>query len=138
MTVYTRNWLTKVNIYRRKGELYLTRYVIFRCKWFSIYIHQFHVSDYDVPHDHPWWWLALPLRKGYIEHFADGTSKRRYPFIPAIRAPQEFHWVDLIPGTESKVWTFFVTGPVQREWGFLTKEGWVTATNYHEKLGINK
>jgi hypothetical protein len=130
-TLYPRNWLCKVEIHRRPEELYLTRYVIFRCKWFSLYIHKFHLSDYDIPHDHPWWWFALPLWGGYWEHFADGTFKWRGVGVPAIRAPREFHWIDIPEGT--KVWTLFITGKVQRQWGFLTENGWVSADEYiHE------
>jgi hypothetical protein len=134
--IYPRNWLCKVNIYRRPGELYLTRYVIFRCQWFSLYIHKFHISDYPVPHDHPWWWFAMPIKGGYWENFADGTFKWRGPFRPAIRAPREFHWIDL-PSDGRSVWTFFATGPRVRRWGFLTEDrGWVDADDYEaETLG---
>src|SRR5258708_4077467 len=130
-TLYPRNWLCKVNIYRRLGELYLTRYVIFRCKWFSIYVHKFHLSDYDVAHCHPWWWLSIPLRGGYWEHFVDGTFTWRRVGVPVLRAPREAHWIDIPAGTN--VWTLFMTGPVQRQWGFLTKDGWVSADEYRHE-----
>jgi hypothetical protein len=136
--LYKRNWLTKVNIFRRPGELYLTRYVIFRCRLFSLYIHQFHLSDHPTAHDHPWWWLAIPLRKGYNEHFVDSTVKRRRVGVPAVRAPQEFHWVEIEPGTEGKVWTFFATGPRVRRWGFLTKLGWMYHKDYQNVLDYDE
>lgn len=133
-SLYKRNYLTKVDIFRRPGELYLTRYVIFRCRWFSLYIHKFHISDYSVPHDHPWWWLAMPLVGGYWEHFPDGTYTWRGPFRPVLRAPREFHWIDIPAG--ANVWTFFATGPRIRKWGFMTEKGWVDADEYEsETLG---
>ncbi len=127
-SIYPRNWLCKVEYHRRPGELYLTRYVGFRCKWFGLYIHKFHVSDYPVPHDHPWVFLTLPLRGGYWEHFPDGTYKWRGVGIPAFRTAREFHWIDIPAGTN--VWTFFMHGPKQREWGFMTDKGWINADQY--------
>jgi hypothetical protein len=72
----------------------------------------------------------MPLKLGYMEHFPDGTVVERKPFHPAVRAPRDFHWVELKSGTEGKVWTLFLTGPRVREWGFLTKMGWIQHENY--------
>ena len=97
---YDRNWLTKRDIYRKPGELYLSRYVIFRCKWFGMYVHKFWISDYDVPHDHPFNFISIPLTAGYREHLPDGTSIWRRIFSPKFRTAEEFHWVELENGHE--------------------------------------
>ncbi len=133
MSSYKRNWLTKREIYRRPGELYLTRYVIFRCKYFGAYIHKFWMSDYDVPHDHPWNFFSLPLSKGYLEHLPDGTATWRGVFSPKFRTANEFHWVEL---TKGPAWTFFLHFRVRRRWGFLTDQGWVDHDKYNQELGI--
>ena len=122
MSSYKRNWLTKRDIYRRKDELYLTRYVLFQCKLFGLYIHKFWVSDYKVPHDHPWNFFSLPLLVGYLEHLLDGTVVRRRAFSPKFRTAEEFHWVELDKGP---AWTLFVRFRARRTWGFLTPEGWI-------------
>lgn len=70
----------------------------------------------------------MPLKGGYWEHFPDGTYTWRAPFRPVIRGAREFHWIDIPAGTD--VWTFFATGPKQREWGFLTEKGWINADYY--------
>jgi len=127
---YERNWLSKIDIYRRPGELYLTRYVLFRTPWVSAYIHCFHVSDYPTPHDHPANFLSFPLTKGYWEHLPDGIVVDRKPFRPKFRTAEEFHWVQLKPGTAGKVWTFFMFFRRRREWGFLTKLGWMHHEDY--------
>lgn len=132
-SIYPRSWLCKVDIDRKPGEPYLTRYVIFRTKWASLYIHQFHASDYDVPHDHPWWWLSIPLRRGYIEHFIDGQNVERKVFRPIIRDPRSFHWVEVRKGDEGKVWTLFLMGKRIREWGFMTPDGWVDEITYQKR-----
>lgn len=133
MSSYKRNWLTKRDIYRGPNELYLTRYVIFRCKYFGIYIHKFWISDYDVPHDHPWNFFSLPLSKGYLEHLPDGTAIWRGVLSPKFRTANEFHWVELINGP---AWTFFLHFRVRRRWGFLTDQGWVDHDEYNQELGI--
>lgn len=131
---YERNWLCKREIFRNPGELYLTRYVIFRCKWFGAYVHKFWISDSDVPHDHPWWFISIPLTVGYREHLIDGTSLWRGAFNIQFRTARELHWVDLEKGP---AWTFFVHGRKTREWGFLTDDGWVDNDTYNKMLGFN-
>jgi hypothetical protein len=134
---YERNWFTKLDIYRRPGELYLTRYVLFRTPWASAYIHCFHLSDYTTHHDHPANFFSVPLTKGYWEHLPDGTVVDRKPFRPKFRTGEEFHFVELKPGTASKVWTFFMFFRRRREWGFLTKMGWIQHENYQLILDAN-
>ncbi len=135
MSSYKRNWLTKRAIYRRKDELYLDRYVLFQCTFFGIYVHKFWVSDYDVPHDHPWNFFSLPLVVGYLEHLPDGTVVQRGPFSPKFRTANEFHWVELNKGP---AWTLFIRFRAKRRWGFLTPEGWVDHDEYNKMLGIEE
>lgn len=125
----------KRDIYRGKGqgELYLTRYYLLESKWLDIYIHQFHISDYPVPHDHPWSFISIPLKTGYIEHFADRTSIIRRPFCPKFRQAEAFHWVEKIEGMPSP-WTLFISFRRHRHWGFLTDKGWVHHEKYIESL----
>ncbi len=133
MSSYKRKWLTKKDIHRKPGELYLTRYVFLHTKYFGIYIHKFWVSDYDVPHDHPWHFFSLPLTKGYMEHLPDGTSIWRGIFSPQFRTAREFHWIEL---TKGPAWTLFIRFKKQRNWGFLTPEGWVDHDTYNRSLEL--
>lgn len=131
---YKRNWLTKRDYYRRPGEKYLSRYVIFRCENWGIYIHRFWVSDFNVHHDHPWDFIAMPLTVGYREHFLDGSSVWRSPFsLPKFRKAEDFHWVELEKGP---CWTFFIHFKNRREWGFQTKEGWIEHQTYNKMMGV--
>lgn len=133
--VYNRNYFTKVTIYRGPEELYLTRYVIFRTKLLSLYIHCFHVSDYKVPHDHPANFMSIPIKgPGYFEHLMDGTILNRKNFRPKFRTAEEFHHVQLKPGGEGKTWTFFIFGRRRRDWGFLTRDGWISHEKYLEVI----
>jgi hypothetical protein len=125
----------KREIPRGKGEPYLTRYYILESTLLDVYIHKFNASDYPVPHDHPASFISMPITVGYIEHFPDGTSIIRKPFRPKFRTSREFHWVEKIPNMLSP-WTLFLFFKRIRNWGFLTKDGWVDHETYiREVLG---
>ena len=98
-----------------------------------MFIHRFWISDYAVPHDHPWTFLAMPFAVGYREHLPDGTSIWRGPFSLKIRTANEFHWVELEKGP---AWTFFLHGRKRRNWGFLTEKGWVDHDTYNRSIGV--
>lgn len=124
----------KREIYRGKGELYLTRYYILESSLLDIYIHKFHMSDYPVAHDHPWHFISIPLKTGYIEHFPDKTSIVRKPFIPTFRTKREFHWVEKIQNLPAP-WTLFITFRRSRNWGFMTDDrGWVDHETYIKEM----
>jgi len=124
---------------RESKSPYLTRYYLFlkdRKKFpFNVFLHNFHRSDPDDLHDHPWPYATLILKGGYWEWIpkfdSDGTiigEKKVW------RAPGHFrtcnansyHRIELEPGVDC--WTLFMPGPQQREWGFLTHTDWNPAT----------
>lgn len=77
-----------------KGPLF-TRWYLFECKQFSIYVHCFHMSS------------------GYFEHTSSGRAW--IPRFSIIKRPAEWaHRVEVIKPT----WTFVIRGPWVREWGF--------------------
>lgn len=52
-------------------DVFLVRYIVFKSKTFSIYIHRFLHSDADDPHDHPWDFYTYVVENGYQEYFYD-------------------------------------------------------------------
>jgi len=52
-------------------DVFLVRYILFKSKSFSIYIHRFLHSDADAPHDHPWNFYTYVVENGYQEYFYD-------------------------------------------------------------------
>ena len=56
----------RVILDRESQEPYLTRYYLFLKdrKWFpfNIFLHNFHKSDPDDLHDHPWPFITIPLQ----------------------------------------------------------------------------
>lgn len=129
-------WLAKRGSRRmieRDGAPYLERYFIYRGKKLSIYLHRFWASDPDTVHDHPWSSLSWIIKGGYREHFADGTYIDRKTGEKTLRDATTFHRVDLNKACPGSVWTLFFTWKRKRDWGFLTKNGWVAAKDYEEQ-----
>ncbi len=93
---------------------YLERWIIW-CG-ITLRVHKFHKGDDDRAfHDHPWWFVTIPLRP-YIEQIPGQPERQLRPFWPHFRAAKHRHIVRLI--REKPVWTLIVTGPKSKEWGF--------------------
>lgn len=67
---------------------YLRRWYLFKSKFFNVMLHNILRSDDDPdPHDHPWWFLSIILKNGYI----DESYKFRvvWPMKMVVRWPNE-------------------------------------------------
>ena len=87
-------------------------------------LHNFHQGDRPDLHDHPWASGGVILAEGYREHTPKGVAEKRAGSC-GFRGSKAFHWVELRPGTEGKVWSLFFTFKRVREWGFLVDGQWV-------------
>ncbi len=118
----------------------MTRYVIFRCEAFGVYLHQFHRSDYDrALHDHPWPFVAIVLKGGYDEEHdqtIDGKPiiEHRRPGQILLRPAEWRHRVLLPAGRTS--WSLCLVGRRSRRWGFFLKSGWCWWRLHNPWLGI--
>lgn len=116
------------------GDVYLRRWIIFRCDRFAVYLHKFERGDEDdCPHDHPWDFTSIVLWGGYTEErwyrdVIEGHMERwpddlqRGWLSTARRMAEECHRVRNPYGP---CWTLVITGPRRRSWGFQTRDGWV-------------
>lgn len=119
------------------ADPYLLRwYVIPRNPLINVYLHKFMRDDIDTAlHDHPWWFVSLILRGGYIEYGESADRKStalcrtsvfdvRSPFwrrCIAYRRATTRHRVALPhspDGGRQPCWTLIVTGRNSRTWGF--------------------
>ena len=119
----------------KDGDPYLTRWWLlpfgetrYRARRHlpAILLHHIHRPDADrAMHDHPWWFVSIVLRGGYVERrAAEGFVQAQYRAAGrwAFRRATDLHEiVSVQPGT----WTLMIVGPKRREWGFLTADGWV-------------
>jgi len=96
------------------GERF-TRYALFKSRWVNIYLHQLYAPSWHPEcHDHPWGFLTILLRNGYLERI--GTKDyRRWPGMILWRPATFAHNVITPYGTS---WSLIITGPKARDWGF--------------------
>lgn len=100
---------------------YMRRF-IFETPLFSIRVHHILKSDDDRwLHDHPFAFASVLLSNGYREVTPERVKDwPRFSIIT--HKPTDLH---RIVANKGDVWTFVVTGPRVRTWGFQTKDGWV-------------
>lgn len=114
---------------------YLKRLYIFKCRFFSVFIHQFWSGDPDHPHDHPWNNFRAILRGGYWEYSADGKVEWRSRGFMCYRNAEIFHRVSIGEHAAGQAWTLFIHFKRYRKWGFMCPEGWLPAEEYGKKYG---
>lgn len=57
-------------------ETYLVRWRIIQTPWFGIFLHRMGTPDSrPTLHDHPWGFLSLVLRGGYVERRLDPMTR---------------------------------------------------------------
>lgn len=127
----------------RPGYTYLRRLRIFQTPLFALYLHFIFEPDLDRdPHDHPCNFWALILRGGYRERVYTTLHERSFSWkghewrrgsvhkMPIIHAHRI---IDLEPGTVTLCWF----GKRQRQWGFWTADGFVSAKEYtRDKVSV--
>ena len=126
---------------RVNNEPYLERYYLFlkdRQRFpFNVFLHKFLKSDPDDVHDHPWPYATVILKGGYWEWIPQFNSagekcneiaKWRGPGHFRICSANSYHRIELDPSVEC--WTLFMPGPQTRDWGFLTRRGWIPHDEY--------
>lgn len=109
--------------------LIIRYFIIPKNKFFNIYLHHIcRPDDREDLHDHPWWSLAIVLKGSYIEAIANPPYGNVYsPWnIKLRKSTYQHRIVDVSPSC----WTLFITGPVVRKWGFITKKGWIPWRDY--------
>lgn len=116
------------------GDVYLHRIRVVQTPLISVYLHDLNLPDTDRdPHDHPWNFLSIVLRGGYVERLwfapmalpAVTRTWRRFSVHRMKRG--KAHMIDSVkPRTK----TLVVTGRRQGSWGFYTDSGFVDWQEY--------
>ncbi len=86
------------------------------------------LSDYDCHHDHPWAFISFILKGGYVEYSEShkNGSKLYGPGSILYRKAEYSHKLEI----HQPCWTFVITFKKVREWGFITRKGWVPWRRY--------
>jgi hypothetical protein len=83
--------------------------------WGSARVHHWLAPDDDRAfHDHPWDFVTFVFKGGYTDKSPDGEHHLRAPYIQHRSAT---HQHTVYPDADG-AWTFLVTGPKTRNWGF--------------------
>lgn len=121
------------HLYHADGSAYMRRYWLFQSRFLSIRLHEICTHDFDPHmHDHPWPFVSLLMRGGYLElrpvsrnPCFDGNTEADYitirvPGTIVFRRATDRHRIaSVLPRT----WSLFVTGPIAHWWGFYTPAG---------------
>jgi hypothetical protein len=97
------------------GEVFF-RYTLVKTRWFSLYLHQLDAPSWHPVgcHDHPWWFITVLLKGGYLEE-SGGKATRRYPGQILYRPAKHLHDVTTPYG---RSWSLILTGRKTHDWGF--------------------
>lgn len=87
---------------------------------FNIFVHKICKDDPEDMHDHPYSYLTIILRGGYIEETDDGIFHRKPGYIGFYKA-EKFHKLKPI----KPCWTLFIRGPQRRKWGYRVNGKWM-------------
>ncbi len=140
---------------RFDGKTYLSRFGFGFKNVASVLVHKMEAPDPGPDlHNHPWWFITIPLWGGYIEQRTHedlavqyakeaesgypyrGTVEVRKPFRPKLMRLSQCHTItDLRKKT---AWSLVITGPVKRDWGYFTSGGFMPHEEYEAGLQATK
>lgn len=95
-----------------------------------IRLHKLLSSDPGDEHDHPWSFVSLILRGGYLETI-EGAPKWHRPGSIVRHRAEDRHRLTLPPGG---AWSLVFYGPKRRTWGFYTPDGWIPWYEYPDEV----
>lgn len=124
--------LFKVPDYDNPSMDYLWRLRIVQTPLCGVYLHKLCTPDpRDTLHNHPWSFLAIVLKGGYVE-FVPGDSYATSRHIKHVNwkpLKKSYHWIAELDS--SPTWTLVFVGRRKRVWGYLDRDGTWTAFNEH-------
>lgn len=146
---------TRLRLRRSDGRIYLDRWGFEVKALGGVFLHRMQGADPGEDlHDHPWWFVSVPLLGGYLEEraetrdapgFADAAVcadhiwqerhqirrghlvERRPRRWRTMRLDEAHRIVEL---TRRQTWTLVVHGPTRRRWGFYLPSGWMLWRDY--------
>lgn len=105
---------------------YLTRWRVIQTPWFGVYVHRFTGPDPRATlHDHPWDFLSLVVRGGYVERRLDPMTRdideaHRIRWVNRMRSHDAHAIVKLL---RVPTWSLMFVGKRRRTWGYLEPVG---------------
>jgi hypothetical protein len=105
-----------VPYYDKPTENYLTRLRVVQTPWFAVYIHRFDNPDSRATfHDHPWPFVSLILRGGYIEVRPE-SGERTVRRVNIMRLT-DCHYIERL--LREPTWSLMFVGRRRKKWGYI-------------------
>lgn len=125
---------TRWSLYAHHLGDYMHRWIL-RTPWGTLRLHHILRSDADRHlHDHPFDFTSFLLTGGYTEETPGKGEMRQVKWWPRFsvvrKKAEDLHKLIL----EKPLWTFVISGPKTRAWGFQTELGWINHKEYVEKF----
>lgn len=101
---------------------YLTRWRLIQTPWGGVYLHRLEGPDpRSTLHDHPWNFLSVVLRGGYVERRLDPVTMgvNEAHGIRRVNLVRASHAHAIVRLLRSPTWTLLLVGRRQRTWGYL-------------------
>lgn len=139
----------RLTLRRADGRVYLDRWGFGHERIGRMLVHRMTAPDPGIDlHDHPWWFVTIPLWGGYVEQRANireaadlaviaeaypntctrGVVEERRPFRPRLMRLDECHTITRL--RRPTCWTLVIGGPRRRRWGFYLTSGYMTEAEY--------
>jgi|SRR5882672_10112341 len=113
----------KIILTRDGEEEYLIRYYLINERpKLRVTLHNTILSDQGPLHNHPWPWSSLMLTGGYFEHTPEGKFWREEGSFRTRKA-KDLHSLEVSPEVKDEVWTLFIMGEKEQDWGFIQEDG---------------
>jgi hypothetical protein len=110
---------------------YMCRWVV-NFKLFSLRLHHWYYGDDERNfHDHSWWFVTFIIRGSYTDISENGSELLTAGSI-RFRCANYKHTVQVSKGG---CWSFLITGPIARSWGFWVDNKFMKANKYFLKWG---
>lgn len=124
---------TRWSLYSHHLGDYMRRWIL-RTPWGTLRIHHILRSDEDTHlHDHPFDFTSFLLSGGYVEVVPVNGPHSKFAYLQVWprfsivrKKAEDAHRLIL----QRPVWTFVISGPKRRSWGFHTEHGWVNHRDY--------
>jgi hypothetical protein len=103
------------------GDVYLSRLMLIRTKWFGLYVHVIRRADWsECQHDHPWSFVTMILKGGYEEQIGNVVVTRKPGYVGYRPRSFEHRISRLLNGNAVTLVMRFTN---HEAWGFRTLNG---------------
>jgi len=119
-----------LEIKSKTGELHFRRFAFFETKYLSLYFHRIYLGDKDVfLHSHPWNFISIILKGGYIEENQKGLARKVFPVVSMMNR-KGFHKIHSM--LKSPTYSLFLAIGKKQPWYYLVNGEKIESTRFRE------